>query len=107
MYLCIIYRKCPRDRSSPCRDAPAPSTVNVSEILQCKRLDCSERIDLFTDPQTPLRSWTPGAGRASGEVPIMFFAPLAYLRLSESPMWLWVSGSPKRAKEARAAGGDF
>jgi len=37
---------------------------------------------------------------AAGCVPIMFFAPLAYLRLSESPMWLWVSGSPKRAKEA-------
>merc|ERR1719460_3270542 len=37
---------------------------------------------------------------AAGCVPIMFFAPMAYLRLPESPMWLWVSGSPKRSKEA-------
>merc|ERR1719247_3556971 len=37
---------------------------------------------------------------AAGCVPILFFAPMAYLRLPESPMWLWVSGSPKRSKEA-------
>jgi len=30
---------------------------------------------------------------AGGVVPVVFFAPLAYLRLIESPMWLWVSGN--------------
>merc|ERR1719247_2451922 len=40
---------------------------------------------------------------AAGCVPILFFAPLAYLRLLESPMWLWVSGEPKRCKEALRA----
>merc|ERR1719375_34997 len=37
---------------------------------------------------------------AAGCVPILFFAPLAYLRLAESPMWLWVSGQPKSCKQS-------